>query len=261
MATEHYPDRANLVDNVALRRAVGAFAAQPNQRGALEVLRLCMYGQVLFDITGSDAFTGEPFSAGSRLQIRGGTGPKGGSALYVFTRNEEIARLYPPGTATQSLAQPATGGLELARSQGNAWLYVDPAGPTCALSAAEIDFALRNPNNEPLKQALADHADRKTDRHTVLQVLRDNGPMALAADDSQGGGHVAVRTTTHPDGTTSIFGFTSAPEVLAFRPDAAALSLTIEQVVNMAREQGHGGIVINPAGPSMWVSLAEITQR
>ncbi|MEE3067478.1 MAG: SseB family protein [Actinomycetota bacterium] len=126
MATENYPDRARLVDNVALRRAVAAFASQPNQRGSLEVLRLCMYGEVLFDITGSDAFAGEPFAAGSRLQIRGGTGPNGGSALFVFTRNEEISRLYPPGTATQSLAQPATGGLELARSQGNAWLYIDP---------------------------------------------------------------------------------------------------------------------------------------
>lgn len=255
MTTEGYPGRM-LVDNVVLRRAVAAFAAQPNQRGAFEVLRLCMYGDVLLDVTGSDALTGEPFAAGSHLQIRGGTGPNGGSALFCYTRNEEIARLYPPGTATQSLVQPATGALELARSQGNAWLYIDPAGPTCALSAPEIDFALRNGNNTALKQALADHADGKVDRQVVVKVLRDNGPMVVAADDSRGA--VDVRITTHPNGTSSIFGFTSAPEVVAFDPTAAALSLTIEQVVHMAREQGHTGIVINPAGPFLWVSLAEL---
>lgn len=262
MATEDNGNRATLVDNVALRQAVAAFAAQPNQRGALEVLRLCMFGEVLFDITGSDAFTGQtPFAAGSRLQIRGGTGPHGkGSALFAYTRHEEIARLHPPGARTQSLVQSATGALELAQSQGNDWLYIDPAGPTCALSAAEIDFALRNPNNEPLKRALADHAAGKIDRHTVVDVVRQNGPLAIAADESQGDGHIAVRNTTHPDGSSSIFGFTSGPEVLAWSPADAAGPLTVEQVVNMARAQGHSGIVINPAGPYLWVSLAEITQ-
>lgn len=256
MTPAGYPDRARLVDNVVLRRAVAAFAAQPNQRGAHEVLRLCMYGEVLLDITGSDALTGEPFATGSHLQFRGGTGPNGGSALFCYTRNEEIARLHPPGATTASMVQPATGALELARSQGNAWLYIDPAGPTCALSAPEIDFALRNGNNERLKQAIADHTDGKADRQAVVKVLRDNGPMVLAGDDSRGG--VGVRITTHPNGTTSIFAFTSAPEVLAFNPADAAISLTIEQVVHMAREQGHTGIVINPAGPFLWVSLTEL---
>ncbi|EFG79744.1 hypothetical protein HMPREF0591_0365 [Mycobacterium parascrofulaceum ATCC BAA-614] len=251
-----HPDR--LVNNVGLRRAVAAFAAQPNQRGALEVLRLCMYGEVLLDITGSDAFNGEPFATGSRLQIRVGTGPNGGSALFAFTCNEAIAPLYPPGTRTQSLVQPAPGALELALRQGNAWLYIDPAGPTCALSAPEIDFALRNANNEALKRALADHAAGIIDRRTVVQILRQNGPMALAADDTTG--HVEVRTTTNPDGTTSIFGFTSGPEVLAFNPADAAISLTTEEVVKMARAQGHAGMVINPAGPFLWVSLSELDQ-
>lgn len=249
-----------LVDNVTLRRAVAAFAAQPNQRGALEVLRLCMYGEVLLDITGSDAFAGPPFAAGSRLQIRTGRGPDGRSALFVFTNNDAIARLYTPGTRTQSLVQPAAGALELARSQGDAWVYVDPAGPTCALSAAEIDFALRNPNNEALKRALADHGEGRIDRRTVVEVLRRNGPMAVAADDSQGADQVRVRTASNPDGSTSIFGFTSGPEVLAFSPADAVASLSVEQVVNMARGQGHSGIVINPAGPWLWVSIAEITQ-
>ena len=43
--------RADPVDHEALRQAVGAFAAEPCQKRALEVLRLCMYGELLLDTT------------------------------------------------------------------------------------------------------------------------------------------------------------------------------------------------------------------
>jgi hypothetical protein len=250
-------DHGRPVDNVTVRRAVGQFAAQPSQRGALDVLRECMYGDLLLDITGSDTFTADAFAPGSRLQIRTGTGPNGGSALYAFTHNHEIGRLYPPGTRTQSLVTPAVDALELARQQDNAWLYLDPAGPTCELSAAEIDFALRNPNNSTLKEALARHAAGDTDRTAIAALLRHHGPLLLAADDSVGG-PVGIRTTTHPDGSTSLFAFTSAPEVLAFNPADAVAATTTQEVLDTARRQGHTGIVINPAGPSIQLSLAEI---
>lgn len=250
-------DRARLIDNVTLRRAVGQFAARPNQRGALEVLRLCMYGEVLFDITGSDAFTNGPFARGSRLQIRRGTGPDRRSALFAFTRSDEIARLYPPGTQTQSLVTSAAGALELARRHGDSWLYVDPAGPTCAVSAADIDFALRNPNNAALKRALAVLDAGHTDRRTVLHVLRQDGPLLLGADDSVPG-KVGVRTMPHPDGSSSLFGFTSAPEVVAFNPADAVAVLTTRQVLDMVRAQAHSGIIINPAGPSIRFSATEL---
>jgi len=48
------------------------------------------------------------------------------------------------------------------------------------------------------------------------------------------------------------------PEVVAFNPADAVMSLTTAQVLTMAREQGHNGIVINPAGPSIRISVAEI---
>jgi hypothetical protein len=63
----------------------------------------------MFDTTGSDSLSEGALAAGSQLQIRGGTEPDGGRALYAFTRNEEIARLYPPGTPFQSLVTTADG--------------------------------------------------------------------------------------------------------------------------------------------------------
>lgn len=195
-------DEANavsLVDHSVLRRAVAEFAAQPGQQRCYDVLRSCMYGELLLDTTGSSALTGTPFAHGSELRIHGGSGPNGGKALFAFTRNEEIARRHPPGTATQSLVQSAVATLEFARSQGYAWLYIDPAGPTCALSATEIDFALRNPNNETLKKALADFSDGLIDRQAVLQVLRQDGPLLLGADDSVAG-KVGIRVLEHDEG-------------------------------------------------------------
>lgn len=132
----------SLVDNATVYRAVTDFAAEPTQRRLFDVLRFCMHGELLLDITGSDAPVDGTYAANSRFQIRRGTGRDGRNALLAFTSNTEIARLYPPGTRTQSMVTPAIGALEFARSQGDGWLYVNPAGPTCALSADEIRSTL-----------------------------------------------------------------------------------------------------------------------
>jgi hypothetical protein len=251
-------DIMELVDNVTVRRAVGAFAAEPGQRRALDVLRSCMCGELLFDVTGSDKPVDGSFPRGSEIQIRGGTGPGGGQALLAFTRQEEIARLYPPGTETLSMVTPAVGALGLARQRQAAWLYIDPAGPTCALSATDIEFALRNPNNEPLKTALAALDAGDADRRDVLQVLLADGPLLLAADETTEPGKVRVRSTTLADGSPALLAFTSAPEVVAFNLSDAAAGLTTPKVLEMVRKDGYGGIVINPAGPSIAFSKAEI---
>ena len=245
--------RADPVDHEALRQAVGAFAAEPCQKRALEVLRLCMYGELLLDITGSDA----SFPAqGSELRIHRGTGPDGKPALFAFTRNHEIARMHPPGTAYQSLVQPAHGVLELARKQGAAWLYIDPAGPTCALSAAEIEFALRNPHNEALKKALAQYGAGTVDRKAVLQFLRREGPLILAADESQPGG-ARVRTLTH-DGRINLPAFTSAAEAVAYNSADATFAVTTLKALTMISQHGYAGIVVNPGRPFIAFSTAEL---
>jgi hypothetical protein len=246
------------VDNTVVRKAVGAFAAQPNQRAALEVLRSCMYGNLLLDTTGSDAPTPEGFTTGSKLQIRRGTGPDGKDALFAFTRNEEVARLYPPETTTMSLVTSATGALEFVKSQQVAWLYIDPAGPTCALSAAEIDFVLRNPNNEPLKGAIFNLFIGRTHRQAVLNLLKQDGPMLLAVDETSVPGKAGFRATGMPDGSTGLLAFTSAPEVVAYNPADAVLKATTREVIERVRADGYGGLIINPSGPYLAVTLAEL---
>ncbi|MCV7347336.1 SseB family protein [Mycolicibacterium rhodesiae] len=247
-----------LVDNTIVRAAVASFAAQPNQAAALEVLRSCMFGDLLLDTTGSDAPTATGFAPGARLQIRRGTGPDGKGALFAFTRNEEIARLHPPGTATMSLVNPAVGVLELAKSQQDAWLYIDPAGPTCAISAAEIDFALRNPNNEQLKAATVDFNAGRIDRQAVLALLRQDSPLLLGVDETSQPGEMRFRATAMPDGSPGLFAFTSAPEVLAHNAADAVMASTTTMAIEIARKDGYSGLVINPSGPYLAVTLAEL---
>ncbi len=214
------------VANTVVRQAVAAFAAAPSQTAAFDVLRSCRYGDLLFDTTGSDVPGHDGYAAGATLQIRRGTGPDGKGALLAFTRNEEIARLYPPETSTMSLVQPATGVLDLARHPQDAWLYIDPAGPTCALSAVEIDFALRNPNNEPLKAAIANLADARTNRQAVLSLLKQEGPLLLAVDETSVPGKAGLRTTRMADGSAGLLAFTSAPEVVSHNPADAVMAST-----------------------------------
>jgi len=246
------------LDNTVVRKAVGAFAAQPNQATALEVLRSCMFGSLLLDTTGSDVPTAQGFPEGSKVQIHRGTGPDGKSALFAFTRNEEIARRHPPGTRTMSMVNPATGVLEFAKSQQSAWLYIDPAGPTCAVSAAEIDFALRNPNNEPLKNATVDLNAGRIDRQKVIDLLKQDGPLLLGVDETSEPGKMRFRVTAMPDGSPGLFAFTSAPEVVTFNPVDAVMASTTANVIEIVRTDGYGGLVVNPSGPYFAVTLAEL---
>ncbi len=249
------------IDNHTVRHAVGAFAADPCQRRSLDVLRACMYGSLLFDITGSDMpQPGERFiPEGGVLQIRQGRGPDGRDALFAFTGSEQIARLYPPDTRTQGLGQTAISVLEYARNNDYAWLYIDPAGPTCALSAHEIDFALRNPHNEPVKTAIAELHDGRADRQDVRgTVLSSEGQLLLGADETTRPGQILPRSITMGDRSTALAAFTSAAEVIAYNLTDAVAAFNTAEVVDKVRAGGFSGLVINPAGPSIGLSAAEI---
>ncbi len=157
------------------------------------------------------------------------------------------------------MAQSAIAVLEFVRNQRTPWLYLDPVGPTCALTANEIDFALRNPRNEQVREAIELVALGKADRQSVLHLLRQSGPMLLGADEHTVPGKVATRRTQLPDGSLALVAFTSAPEVVAYVPSDAVVSVTTEKVLEVVIQDGYAGLVINPAGPSVFLSIAEIT--
>ncbi len=255
--------------NAAVRAAVEAWAEQPGPPAAIEVLRHCLAGALLFDGTGSELemVDGQPgvFAAGSTVRIGTHVGPDGASAALAFTSQAEIERVHESGTEVVSFVQPPGSVLEFTRQNGHEWLLIDPAGPGCALSGAEIDFVLDTPRNDAVRAAM----EPGEAHEALLRALRAEGQLLLAVEPDaalpEGTNTIAeptevrVRATDAPDGSgTALVVFTSGPEVLARDLHDRIVAQSVEEIIALARESGHAGLLLNPAGPWAYVTLAEL---
>ena len=269
------PASGDEVRNDAVRAAIEAVAAEAAGSGpagtatTVDVLRHCLFGYLLLDITGSElelTDTGE-IAEGSTINVRGGEGPDGGPAIFAFTSQEQLAQMYPDGGAAegvqvQSLIQEAAGVLELVQQQDVRWLCLDPAGPSVALSADDLEFALRVPRNYLVRATL----EPGVERSRLLAALQADGPLSLAVDApdlepgvSESNTQVQVRTTDSPDGNGQALAvFTSGPEVVARAPEDKIATQSAAEVLALARDGGFGGMVINPAGPWAFVPATEL---
>lgn len=245
---------ADLVDNVPLRRAIADFAEKNDQPSYLEVVRNLLHGELLLNTTRSSVSMtedGPSISAGSTFTIRGGSGPDGERALFAFTRQEEALRMDEDAPETvQTLAQPAASTLEFAAEHGYAWLYLDPAGPTCGVKIAEVEFVITTHRNNAVKAAL-DSDDPTELKEAVVDALSVGGQLLYAVKQAPDG--VQVRTSTSPDGQTFALAFTSAAEVMVRGSSDSWVAIDISRVVSDALGEGFSGLVINPAGP--WIEL------
>ena len=245
------------VDNTRVRGAVEAFAADPNQRTSLDVLRACLLDDLLMDATGSQLqFTDDGrIAEGSMIAFSGGTGPDGRGALFAFTSQREIARMHPPGTETRSFAQPAVGVLaQAAGDENTGWLYLDPVGPTCALATKEIAFALGFPRNDAVRRAL----EPNTPREELLAAVRAEGKLLMGLDTAADPDRPMPRLTRAPDGGTALVVGTSSVEIAAAHPDDAVVVTSTHEVSAQLRARGWSGLLINPAGPWGFVGVAEL---
>lgn len=243
---------ADLVDNVILRTAIAAFAEAPDQARYFEVLRAATQGALLLDATGSQIqFTedGSSIAKGSTIGFHEGKGPDGELALFAFTNQQQAINIHPNDPdSVQTIGQSAIGTLEFAASQYT-WLYIDPAGPTCALKVADIHFVLRNAHNDLVKETLGGTGDN---RAAVLDALGAGGQLLYAVAENEDGS-VQVRTSVSPTGAPVYLAFTSAAEVIAREPTAAVASIDLARIVADALTEPFEGLVINPAGP--WIGL------
>ncbi len=264
------PSIAAPVDNASLRASVEAFAAAPEQSTYLDVVRGCLQGRLLLDSTGSDRPTVETdgsysFPAGATLQFAGGTGPDGTPALFAFTSQDQINRMHLHDlSAVQALVQPAAGVLQLASTERYGWLYIDPAGPTCAISNRDATFALRGARNDAVKAALG-IADPEVGKAAVLDALAENGPLLLAVDTDSvpesrvsDGTPVRIRDSVDPEGNPVLLAFTSGPEVSARNIADSFATRPAAEIIRDAIRAPYSGLVLNPGGPWMALSVPEL---
>ena len=259
------------ISNPAVRAALDEFVATAGARGSLEVLRWCLQGFLLLDVTGSDlrmSADGTQLEAGSSVQIATMAGPDGESALAAFTSGAQIEKVHSAdgaGTQVQSLVQPASAVLELAVEQDHKWICLDPAGPSCALSREDIDFALRVPRNDAVRQALDVVNVDPDQRPVLLDALRAEGTFVLAVDpEDLTEGVLAedtparVRTTTMPDERPALLVFTSGPEAAARAEGDSFMVWSTAEVLEALRDGDFAGLVVNPAGPWAAVTTEEL---
>jgi len=246
-----------IVDNRRVRAAVEAFAAQPDQRTSLDVLRSCLFDDLLMDITGSQLTMTEDgqVAPGSTIAFSGGRGPDERGALFAFTSQREIERMHPPGTQTRSLAQPAAAVLAQALGNENTgWLYIDPAGPTCAIARSEIEFALGFPCNDAVRRAL----EPGVARDALIAALRSEAKLVMGLDAEANPERPMPRLTRAPDGGTALIVGTSSIEIIAAHPHDGVVITSTSELPEQLDKRGWSGLLINPAGPWAYVPLTEL---
>lgn len=245
--------------NVTVREAVAAFAASPTAQTSMDVLRHCLHGELLLDVTGSTmtVVDGEPVEAES-LEIRCAEAPDGGPALLAFTSRAELDRMHPDGSETQPYGQPATAVVEFAYAQDNGWLYLDAGGTTCAMPRASLELAVDVPRNDAVREAL-DRPD------ALVGALQSDGVLLLAADPAQTEQHAqgdltaGIRTVELPGGGRGLLAFTSAPELLAFTAGDAVIVRTTREILALLGDTTYDALVLNSAGPSAVVAREALT--
>lgn len=247
----------HLVDNAPLRTAVAAFADHPDQLSYTHVLRNALQGELLLDVTGSPVETDESgaVTVGSTMRFASGKGPDDAPALFAFTSQAEVLKAHPddPG-AVQALGQPAIGLLEFAMSQGFAWVYIDPLGATCGLTASDLRYVLGSQRNDAAKSALALPA-REARRSALIDALALGGVLVLSVDESSEN----VRTATDPDGGRFALGFTSNVEVAAQHPGDLFRTVSVANVIDNVLAGDYAGLLVNQAGPSLTLTRDELS--
>lgn len=240
------PDERGLVDNVVVRDAVAGFAAEPGPASMMEVLRQCMGGELLLDVSGSDP---------ERPAVRAFEGVGGEPSMAAFTNQDQLSLFQEGqgGGAVQSLAVPGSTALALMLNDPSSrWLYVDPAGPTCALARADVEFAVQGTPKAGLKDVLT-HSPSQQEIFTAL-----TGGTTLFLGERERQGKKGPTIVQDDDGGSLLAVFTSAAEVAAHDPMLVPRQFSAGWMAEFTFRQRLGGLMINPAGPSAVVPSFQI---
>lgn len=242
-----------LVRNVPVQTALEAWADRKEARTFSNVLRQCVAGELLLDISASvfaDPSAG--FQPGDTLALAKQTDAAGKDLLVAFTSNERLAA-YRGGAEFRSLAQPAWSVLAEAMSRADG-LALDPGDD--ALLIAYADELRGQVTDEPGRNATLKNAlvDRDLPWPAFLALATAAPVVYVGLDEGQG----AIPSAVGQDGDLLHPVFTSPAEVFAWSPALTARGTTIAAVARVAREDGYAGLLLDPAGPSAVLRLDEV---
>ncbi|NMR29549.1 SseB family protein [Crystallibacter degradans] len=246
-AGEH-PARGAGVDNRLVREAIEEFSRNPGQQAAVNVLRQVIGSELLLDIT--DAGNGRP---GISIVEANGV-----PAVLAFTSQETLAAFRAntgrPG-APASWVQRGEELLKFVDSRPEVhYLYLDPAGPSCALGRPEIHFAVASMVNPGLKAA----AGTQSAAPAVAELSAQGARVLLADNKDQSGQGRGPLVLAGPEGQPVLPVFSSGVEVAAFDSSARFTEVDAAWVLDTIRRNPDRELVINPAGPSVVIRHGDL---
>ncbi|WP_348789601.1 SseB family protein [Leifsonia sp. NPDC080035] len=241
------------VRNLPVQTALEAWAAGKDARTFSNVLRQCVAGELLLDISASTFADPEAgFQQGDTLALGKQVDAAGKELLVAFTSNERLSA-YRRGERFLSLAQPAWSVLAEAMSRADG-LALDPGDDALLIAYSEElrgQVTEEPGRNAALKNALV---DRDLPWPQFLALLTQSSVVYVGVDAAQG----AVPSAVGADGALLHPVFTSPAEVFAWSPELTARGTTVAQVARVAREDGYAGLLVDPAGPSATIRLDEV---
>ena len=258
------PTVSPLVNNTLVQEAVQAgWAQEQNYTTMFEVLRQCATGELLLDITASQwADPSKGFQPGDTLAIGQVVDIAGKRLLLAFTSNERLAD-YLKGVTPMSLAQPATAILKQAMTDYEGIAIDSGSVETMFIAhAPEIAKALtENPAaNESLKTAVV--LQRAVPELLALAAEAEMLFIATKENRDEAGEitSIYVPHVVSPTGERYSPVFTSPAEVWAWNIELNARPTRFANIARAALEDGHNGVVFNPAGVSPLVLAADLQQ-
>ncbi|GAA0961977.1 SseB family protein [Frigoribacterium faeni] len=250
------------VVHTSLQEALAGWGEKKNIQTMYSVIKELAAGDLLLDIGSSsiaDPTVGP--QKGDTISIAHQVDNNGKKVLLAFTSGDRLG-FYRKTPDPVSLVESAPAVVAMATSKYDG-LVLDPGSPetqwigyTDELVTGLTDDPAENTR---VKRAMA---ERRIPWITMLEMLRDAPALYIAAleeeDDEGVLTSAGVATVTSNGGDTYSVLLTSPAEVGAWAPTARARATRLDLIAKVAIDRGHAGIVVNPAGSMLTVTVDEL---
>ena len=237
-----------------MRAAVDRFVSAPDNKAMIEVVRQCMAGSLLLDVTASDLVAGpggEAVGPESTLRVQTLGEPDGTRSLAAYTSAAEAQAMFdrhhPDGGKPVLLRESAVKVLKmLADDPQHDHLVIDPAHRGCRISRPQVEWAMRAPRNDAVKAAMLEN-----NMSQLLAGLLAPDAVLLLGARVQDGRAVPVYAKPQEEGAApdTLLLFTSAPEVAVLDTTLEVRSAPARQALRFALDAGARKVSINAHPP------------
>lgn len=255
-------DREGVV-HPAVRTAIDRFVGAPDNTGMIEVIRQCMAGSLLLDVTASTLVpgpNGEAVGPESQLRVQTLGESDGTRSLAAYTSAAEAQdmfdRHHPEGGRPVLLRESAVKVLQMiADDPQYDHLVIDPARKGCRIGRPQVEWAMRAPRNDAVKAALISN-----NMSQVLAGLLAPDAVLLLGARVQDGRAVPVYAKPREEGARpdTLMLFTSAAEIAVLDTGLEVRSAPARQALRFALDAGAEKICLNAHAPVATITAEQV---